>query len=75
MAGQVGDIRGLWGEDMVCFLLGCSFSFEEALTAAGLPVRHVEEGKNVPMYKTNIPCRPAGALSQLCACTSLWMRF
>jgi uncharacterized protein YcsI (UPF0317 family) len=23
-------------------------------------VRHIEMGRNVPMYRTNIPCRPAG---------------
>src|SRR5262249_30170688 len=45
----------------VAFLLGCSFTFESALLAAGLPVRHIEQGKNVPMYRTNIDCAPAGA--------------
>lgn len=57
------DIRDLWTGDMVCFLLGCSFAFEGALLEAGLGVRHIEEGKNVPMYITNIPCRPAGVFS------------
>jgi uncharacterized protein YcsI (UPF0317 family) len=57
---KVTDISGLWREDFVAFFLGCSFSFEAALDTAGLPIRHIEEGKNVPMYKTNIPCRPAG---------------
>jgi uncharacterized protein YcsI (UPF0317 family) len=47
----------------VGFLIGCSFTFERALLAAGLPVRHVEEGVNVPMYRTSIACRPAGAFS------------
>jgi uncharacterized protein YcsI (UPF0317 family) len=41
-------------------MIGCSFSFEEAMQRAGLPVRHVEQGCNVPMYRTNIPCKPAG---------------
>lgn len=54
------DILGLWREDLVTFLLGCSFTFESALMEAGVPVRHVEEGRNVPMYKTSVPCRPAG---------------
>ena len=45
------------------FLLGCSFSFEQALITAGVPVRHIEENKNVPMYITNIDCRPAGVFS------------
>src|SRR5215472_14362467 len=50
-----------WRDDLVGFLLGCSFTFEGALLQAGLPVRHIEAGCNVPMYRTNIPCRPAGA--------------
>jgi uncharacterized protein YcsI (UPF0317 family) len=49
-----------WRDDLVAFLLGCSFTFENALVQAGVPVRHVETGCNVPMYRTNIPCRPAG---------------
>jgi len=57
------DIRHMWRDDLVCFLLGCSFAFEGALLQAGLGVRHIEEGKNVPMYITNIPCRPAGVFS------------
>ncbi len=52
-----------WHEDSVAFLIGCSFTFEAALQKAGLPVRHVEEGRNVPMYRTNIACTPAGAFS------------
>ncbi|MBI1903305.1 MAG: putative hydro-lyase [Planctomycetia bacterium] len=54
------DIRSLWRGDFVAMLLGCSFTFEAALIAAGLPVRHIEEGRNVPMYVTNVPCAPAG---------------
>jgi len=50
-----------WRDDLVGFLLGCSFTFEAALLQAGVPVRHIELGRNVPMYRTNIPCRPAGA--------------
>ena len=45
---------------LVGFLLGCSFTFENALLQAGVPVRHIEAGCNVPMYRTNIACRPAG---------------
>jgi uncharacterized protein YcsI (UPF0317 family) len=55
-----GDIIDLWRDDLMAFALGCSFSFEEALVAAGLDVRNVTEGVNVPMYRTNIPCEPAG---------------
>jgi uncharacterized protein YcsI (UPF0317 family) len=50
-----------WRDDLVAFLLGCSFTFEHALLKAGVPVRHIEAGNNVPMYRTNIACRPAGA--------------
>ena len=48
---------------MVSFLLGCSFSFENAMLAAGLPIRNMEENKNVSMYITNIQCRSAGPFS------------
>jgi uncharacterized protein YcsI (UPF0317 family) len=46
--------------DFVAFLIGCSFTFETALLKAGVPVRHIEQGTNVPMYRTNIACTPAG---------------
>ncbi|HVX13628.1 MAG TPA: putative hydro-lyase [Pirellulales bacterium] len=59
-AHEPTDVRSLWQDDFVGFLLGCSFTFEAALAAAGLPVRHVELGRNVPMYRTNVACRPAG---------------
>src|SRR5919108_1917442 len=49
-----------WRDDLVGFLLGCSFTFESALLQAGVPVRHVEAGCNVPMYRTHPPCRPPG---------------
>ncbi|MBX9788658.1 MAG: putative hydro-lyase [Pirellulales bacterium] len=54
------DISELWRDDLVGFLLGCSFTFEHALVAAGLPVRHLDEGRNVPMYRTSVACQPAG---------------
>lgn len=54
------DITALWQDDFMAFALGCSFSFEEALIAAGLEVRNLTEGVNVPMYRTNIPCQGAG---------------
>jgi uncharacterized protein YcsI (UPF0317 family) len=63
MVDEVHDIRELWQEDFVTFALGCSFSFEEALLADGLEVRNVTEAVNVPMYRTNIPCDPAGPFS------------
>lgn len=54
------DVRDLWRDDFVGFLLGCSFTFEAGLVAAGLPVRHIDEGRNVPMFRTNRPCATAG---------------
>jgi uncharacterized protein YcsI (UPF0317 family) len=60
---EVEDVKALFHEGMVSFLLGCSFSFESAMLAAGLPVRNIEEGKNVSMYITNRRCRPAGPFS------------
>lgn len=54
------DLAAWWRDDLVAFLLGCSFTFENALLQAGLPVRHLETGANVPMYRTRLECRPAG---------------
>jgi uncharacterized protein YcsI (UPF0317 family) len=54
------DIRELWRDDLTAFVIGCSFTFESALLRAGVPVRHIELGKNVSMFKTNIPCQSAG---------------
>lgn len=56
----VQEIKSLWRKDFVTFLLGCSFSFEEALLRAKIPVRHLEEKKNVPMFISNISCKPSG---------------
>lgn len=54
------DIMAHWRDDLVAFVIGCSFSFEEALIADGLRIRHIDEKRNVPMYRTNIACSPAG---------------
>jgi uncharacterized protein YcsI (UPF0317 family) len=54
------DIKGLWRDDLVSFVIGCSFSFEQALLEAGLALRHVQQGKNVAMYRTNLPTQAAG---------------
>jgi uncharacterized protein YcsI (UPF0317 family) len=54
------DIVDLWRDDLVTFVIGCSFSFEQALLEAGLPVRHIEQGRNVPMYRTSIATEAAG---------------
>lgn len=60
LEATVKKIKNLWKSDFVTFLLGCSFSFEEALLRSKVPIRHIEENKNVPMFITNIPCQPAG---------------
>jgi len=60
LAEERADVRELWREDLVAFLIGCSFTFERALLAEGLPVRHLEQGVNVPMYRTSRACVPAG---------------
>lgn len=57
------SIADLWRDDLVSFLIGCSFTFEAALVKAGLPVRHIELNRNVPMFRTSIPCISAGRFS------------
>jgi uncharacterized protein YcsI (UPF0317 family) len=57
------SIERYWTDDLVAFLLGCSFTFEHGLLEAGIPLRHLECGCNVAMYRTNIACQPAGVLS------------
>lgn len=57
---EVTDISAYWQDDFVSFLIGCSFSFEGELLDAEVPIRHIEQGRNVPMFLTNIPCEPAG---------------
>ena len=54
------DVMKHWREDLVAFVIGCSFTFENALLEAGVPVRHIEQGVNVPMFRTSIDCKPAG---------------
>ncbi|HTN55434.1 MAG TPA: putative hydro-lyase [Microbacterium sp.] len=61
---EVADATDAWAEhpDLVAFLIGCSFTFEAGLADAGIPIRHQQLGRNVPMYRTNIDCTPAGRL-------------
>ena len=61
--GEVESLVSVWRDDLVTFLLGCSFSFEAAMTDAGIPLRHQELGRNVSMYITNIATTPAGVFS------------
>ena len=60
LADEPAEISRYWQEDLVAFLLGCSFTFEWAMLANGIPVRHIEEGVTVPMYVTTRECVPAG---------------
>ncbi len=60
LADEATEITAYWRDDLVSFLLGCSFTFERALLDAGVPLRHIAEGKNVAMWRTNLACRPAG---------------
>jgi uncharacterized protein YcsI (UPF0317 family) len=57
---EPSDLRPYWRDDLVAFLIGCSFTFERALLSAGVPVRHLEQGTNVPMFITSRECAPAG---------------
>lgn len=54
------DIRGYWRDDLVTFLIGCSYTFEEALVRGGVPIRNYLKQKDPGIYISNIPCRPAG---------------
>ena len=60
LTGEVSNLKDVWRDDLVSFVLGCSFSFEEALIDAGLPLRYVEQGRNVPMFRTSVDTVPAG---------------
>ena len=63
LTAEVLTLVDHWRDDLVSFLLGCSFSFESAMTEAGIPLRHQEMGCNVPMYITSIPTNPAGSFA------------
>ncbi|MBO0764837.1 MAG: putative hydro-lyase [Hyphomicrobiaceae bacterium] len=60
LAGSPTDVTSVWRDDLVSFVIGCSFSFEEALLQNDIPVRHIALGSNVPMFRTSIPTQPAG---------------
>lgn len=63
LADQPTDISNLWRSDLVTFVIGCSFSFEEALLEAGIPLRHIAQNRNVAMYRSNIATAPAGVFN------------
>ena len=54
------NIKDVWRDDLVAFVIGCSFSFEEALMADGIEMRHIKLNKTVPMFRTSIETKPAG---------------
>jgi uncharacterized protein YcsI (UPF0317 family) len=60
LAGEPRDVKSVWRDDLVSFVLGCSFSFEEALLQADVPLRHIARGDGVPMYRTSIQTKRAG---------------
>ncbi|MGO2024386.1 MAG: D-glutamate cyclase family protein, partial [Brevibacterium aurantiacum] len=65
LVDEVDDATAAWAQhpDLVSFLIGCSFTFETGLLEAGIPIRHQQAGRNVPMYSTSIACSPAGRVS------------
>ncbi|HEY0223750.1 MAG TPA: putative hydro-lyase [Pseudolabrys sp.] len=60
LVAEPEDLRAAWRDDLVSFVIGCSFSFEEALTAEGIELRHITQRRNVPMYRTSVPTEEAG---------------
>ena len=66
---ELTDASAYWKEGYTGFLIGCSFSFEEALMEAGIQVRHIAQGRNVPMYKTNIETVKAGPFEGPMVCS------
>ena len=64
LSDEVTDVTEVWDRhpDLVSFLIGCSFTFESGLSEAGIPIRHQETGRNVPMYRTSTACAPAGRI-------------
>jgi uncharacterized protein YcsI (UPF0317 family) len=63
MVAEVTNVADYWRDDLVSFVIGCSFSFESELVEAGIEMRHNTMGRNVSMYLTNVECLPAGSMS------------
>ena len=63
LTDQPTDISTLWRDDLVTFVIGCSFSFEEALLQAGIPLRHIAQNRNVAMYRSNVATVSAGVFN------------
>jgi len=60
LTAEPQDLRAVWRDDLVSFVIGCSFSFEEALVSDGIELRHITQACNVPMYRTSIATAEAG---------------
>ncbi|MEG1435789.1 MAG: putative hydro-lyase, partial [Gordonibacter sp.] len=63
LVAEVENVADYWRDDLVSFVIGCSFSFESELVEAGIEIRHNTMGRNVPMYLTGVDCKPAGTMS------------
>lgn len=63
LVAEVADINDWWSDDLVAFVIGCSYSFEEALLQEGMKLRHIEQDVRVPMFRTSLACTPAGAFA------------
>jgi uncharacterized protein YcsI (UPF0317 family) len=63
LVAEPTDLHALWRDDLVTFVIGCSFSFEQALLDAGLSLRHVDQNRNVAMYRSNVATAAAGPFS------------
>lgn len=61
LEGEYSSVHSFWEDDFVTFVIGCSFTFEAALIEEGITMKHIQEGKNVAMYQTNIACKSAGS--------------
>lgn len=60
LVDEVIDVRSVWRDDLVGFLIGCGLTFEAALLANDVPLRQLEERRGPTAFKSSIPCRPAG---------------
>ena len=60
LADECTDVRALWRDDLVTFVIGCSFTFERALMQGGIPLRHVQQGRNVAMYRSTLETAAVG---------------
>lgn len=63
LTDETDEVKDIWRDDFVTFLIGCSFTFEQAVLDAGIPIKHIDAGKNVAMYKTNLDTNEAGIFS------------